>query len=193
MTTQAKLTDTQTTVLKAAAHDEIELLHGIGDQFVEPETLAVQHLVGGLQRRQLEQLLRQAAYLVALRQRRGQQASAPPRFGGCLAGHRFEMAVQRRQGRPQIVRDAGHHLAVRACLLLFARRLRLDTLRHLGKGRGNGADFVAAGRRAVAPGVGGVQRPQRVVAHAASQAMQGQRQAGGEGAGSDHAGVSSKR
>ena len=35
---------------------QLELLHRVGDQFVQVEALAVQHLVVGLQRRQLEQL-----------------------------------------------------------------------------------------------------------------------------------------
>lgn len=36
---------------------EAELLHGVGDHLVQAEALAVQHLFGGLQRGQLEQLL----------------------------------------------------------------------------------------------------------------------------------------
>ena len=68
---------------------QLELLHRVGHQLVQAEALAVQHLVGGLQRGQFEQLLRQPAHLVALRQRRraagalrallvGAPASLPP-------------------------------------------------------------------------------------------------------------------
>ena len=39
------------------AWHRVELLHGVVDQFVQAEPLAVQHLVGGLQGGQLEQLL----------------------------------------------------------------------------------------------------------------------------------------
>ena len=47
---------------------ELELLHRIGDEVVQAETVAVQHLFGRLQRNQFEQLLRQTADLAALRQ-----------------------------------------------------------------------------------------------------------------------------
>ena len=47
---------------------KFELLNGVHDQFIEAEALAAQRLISRLQRRKLEQLVREPTYLVALRQ-----------------------------------------------------------------------------------------------------------------------------
>ena len=93
-------------------------MHGVADQFVQAKAFAVRHLLGRLQRSQLEQLLRQAPYLVALVEGCGQLARAPGRRR--IAGQCFEMAVQSGKRRSQIMRHTGHFLTMRLCLRGFA-------------------------------------------------------------------------
>ena len=150
---------------------QLELLHRVGHQFVQAEALAVQHLVGRLQRRQLEQLLRQAAHLVALRQRGTQHALASRGIGLLrerAAGQRFQVTVQRGQRCAQVVGHAGHRLAVRAGLRLLARGVRFDAPRGLVEGRLDVVHLVGpAGRRSRALITAGA-----VVAHARGQPLQ---------------------
>ena len=145
-----------------------ELLHRVGHQLVQAETLAVQHLPAGVQRGQFEQLLRQAAHLVALRQRCGQHPLRLRR----ASGQRFQLAVQRGQRGAQIVGHAGHHFAVGFGLLLLTPGLGFDARGQGVKGLRDGLHFVTRRRcrRVGGPVVA-------VVAHAAGHALQGQRQA----------------
>ena len=126
---------------------EFELLHRIRHHFVQAEAFAVQHLFGGLQRGQFEQLLRKPADFAALRQRRLQHGRAAFSVGCGLARQGLQVAVQRRQRRAQVVRHAGHHLAVVGHLALLAPGLRLDAVRHVGEGLGKGLHLVAHRKR----------------------------------------------
>lgn len=155
---------------------DCEFLHRVGHQLVEPEALAMQQLVARLQCRQFEELLRQAPHLVALRQRRDDDALALLGLRKRLAGQGFEVAVQGGQRRAQIVRDAGHGLAMCARLLLLARGLGFDAFGHFVESGANGLHFIASARRRTVPGCGGMQGVQAVVAHAPGETMQRLRQ-----------------
>lgn len=155
---------------------QIVLLHGIRHQLVESETLAVQHLIGGLQGSEFEELLRQSTHFVTLRQCSSKYAIALLRFDERLSCHRFEVAMKRRERGPHIMRNAGHHLAMRTGLLLFASSLRLDTLRHLVKRRTDRADLVTVSSRLAASSRSCLQGAHAVVAHAIGQTVQGQGQ-----------------
>jgi len=126
--------------------DQFELLHGIDDQLVEEEAFPVQDLVDRLQGNQLEQLLRQAPYAIALREGGPEQPVTDARRGIVELLHRLEMAMQRGQRGAQVMGDARHYLAMRARLLVRARALCLDPGGHLVEGLADRGDLVVQRR-----------------------------------------------
>ncbi len=96
------------------------------------------------QSRQFEQGLREAADLVALRQGDGQVALA---LGGVERGvlqrQRFQVAVQRRQRRAQVVGNVGHQFAALQVLLAQLLPLLAEALRHVREAVPQDRQFVA--------------------------------------------------
>ncbi|MNX40421.1 hypothetical protein D3C86_708050 [compost metagenome] len=136
---------------------QLELLHHVLHQFRQGKRFRFQPHQARLQTRQFEEFLRQASHLAALRQR---DVQIPAALAGVqrfvFQTQRFQVAMQGRQRRAQVVRNIGDQVAA---LLVLPRQLAplvRNASAHLHETAAQYRDFIQALVRGVArPGQGG--------------------------------------